>query len=408
MLATVGILTGMLACSDPELPVANLNATATAYKATFTFANATADAPSLDFFVNGVNLGTAARGTGLPLVTSLPLISNGSTGSVLANTAIRAKATSGTIGGKLDLVQGPPEAKHLIYRSASNGTNNFAAINGGNYTAIAIDSIGRPIPPRLNRKTATISFADFTYWNPNNKLMISASRRDSLNPANCRTKVCTTCTGCVNWDTTGFYLDPTKVQNPSTTIEFANLVTIGLVPLGLTDPGGVRFSVLTDTWATFTAGTVVTNAGIRFVNAIPNSNNVTAVANANGTFGGPPVYARLNGGTTLNLTGVVAPNATNAFVGSVVGGFSPTLGSRTFGNLTFGNLAIAVAGVPNAYTLQLATDAAFTNIVYSAPVTFAPGKNYTIVARGYFKILDGPPPTLIGLQPTISHVIITH
>ncbi len=402
MLAAVGILTGMLACSDPELPVANLNATATAFKATFTFANATADAPSLDFYVNGVNLGTATRGNGLPLVTSVAITTNGSTGSVTANTAIRAKATSGTIGGKLDNIQGPPEAKHLIYRSTSNGTNNFAAINGGNYTAIAIDSIGRYIPPRLNRKTATISFADVTYWNPNNKLMISASRRDSLNPANCP--------ACINWDPVGL------VQTTSTAIEYANLVTIGLVPLGLTDPGGVRFVVLTDTWLTFAAGTVVTNAGIRFVNAIPNSNNITAAANTNGTFGGPPVYARLNGGTPIPLTNVAppsptSPNATNAFVGSVAGGFSPTLGSRTFGNLTFVNPTsntIAVAGVPNAYTLQLATDNAFTNIVYSAPVSFAPGKNYTIVARGYFKILDGPPPTLIGLQPTISHVIITH
>ena len=392
----MGLLVGFLACSDPELPTANPNFNASSYKANFTFANATSDGPSLDFYVNGINLGTAARSVALPLVTLMPIVTPGTAGSVTANTSIRCKATSGTIGGLLDSIKGAPEARHLIYRSASNGTNNFAAVNAANYTAFAIDSLKRPIPKRLNRTTPSISFADVTYWNPNTKNQISASRRDSLNPANCKTTLCTTCTGCDNWD------DANQVQTTSTAVEFANLVTVGLVPLGLTDPGGVRFHVVQDIPITFTAGTVVTNAGIRFVNAIANSNNITAVANTNGSFGGPPVYARLNGGTPINLTGVAAlPGLSNAYVAGAAGGFTPTAGSRTAGNVAFTTQVIAAAGVPNAYTLQLATDNAFTNIVYSAPVSFVPGKNYTIFVRGRFT-------SLTGIQANISHGIVTH
>jgi hypothetical protein len=382
LLISAGILMGLLSCSSPELPTPNTFSSGATYKATFSFANATADAPSLDFIVNGVKLGSAAPGIGSSLATTLQIATPGTAGGVTANTAIRAKATSGTIGGKLS-------SSDLIFRATSNGTGVFAAVNNANYTVIAIDSINRQVPPRLNRFTATISFADLTYWNPNTNSYISASRRDSLNPANCP--------ACVNWDG--------AAQTPSTATEFANIVALGtgtgLIPLGITDPGGVRFYVTTDAPLTFTAGTVVTDAGIRFINGIANANNITAAANANGSFGGPPVYARLNGGTPINLTNVGAPNATNAFVASVAGGFNPTAGSRTAGAVAFTTRTIAAAGVPNAYTLQLATDGAFTNIVYSANVAFTPGKNYTIFVRGSFS-------SLTGIQPKISHGIITH
>ncbi len=371
MFATVGVLTGLLGCSEPELPSANLNTATAAYKATFTFANATLDAPGLNFYVNGVNLGTAAPGTGLPLVTTVPITSNGSVGSVTANTSIRAKANAGAIGGKVG-------TSDLIYRSTSNGTNNFAAVNGGNYTVIAVDSINRPQPKRLNRNTATISFADVTYWNPNTSSMITASRRDSLNPVNCP--------ACINWDG--------AAQTPSTSIEFANLVSIGLIPLGLTDPGGVRFYVVSDAPVTFSAGTVVTNSGIRFVNAVANSNGITAAANANGTFGGPQIHARLRpgAGPTLNLG---SPTS------NVVGGanFIPNAGSRTIGNLPFTSQVIAAAGVPINYTLEVSPDAGYATIYYSATVSFTPGKNYTVFVRG----ISGGTGT-----KAISHGIITH
>jgi hypothetical protein len=242
-----------------------------------------------------------------------------------------------------------------------------------------VDSINRPQPKRLNRNTATISFADVTYWNPNTQSMITASRRDSLNPANCP--------ACINWDG--------AAQTPSTATEYANLVTVGLVPLGLTDPGGVRFYVVSDVPLTFNAGNVATNAGIRFVNAIANSNGVTAAANTNGTFGGPPIWARLRPTAGANIT---LGSNTNSVV-AVAGGFNPTVGSRTTGNLAFTTQAIAAAGVPTSYTLEVSSDAGYATILYSATVSFLPGKNYTVFVRG---IVGGAGSKAIG------HGILTH
>lgn len=372
LLTTAGILLGLLSCSEPELPTPNTFTNGATYKATFSFANATVDASSLDFYVNGIKLGTATPGGASSLVTSVQIPTPGTAGGVTANTSIRAKATSGTIGGKLG-------SADLIYRSANNGTNNFAAVNNANYTVIAVDSISRPVPVRLNRQTATIAFADVTYWNPNTMSMISASRRDSLNPANCP--------ACFNWDG--------AAQTPSTATEYANLVTIGLVPLGLTDPGGVRFYVTTDAPLTFNAGNVATNAGIRFVNAVANANGISAAANANGTAGGPPIHARLRPAVGPNIA---LAGGTSSVV-SAAGGFNPTAGSRTAGNLAFTTQAIATAGVPTAYTLEVAPDAGFATILYSAAVSFAPGKNYTVFVRG---VAGGT-----GTK-AISHGVITH
>lgn len=372
LLTTAGILLGLLSCSEPELPTPNTFNSGATYKATFSFANATVDASSLDFYVNGIKLGTATPGGGSSLVTTVQIPTPGTTGGFTANTSIRAKATSGTIGGRLG-------SNDLIYRSTNNGTNVFAAVNNANYTVIAVDSINRPVPVRLNRNTATISFADVTYWNPNNQKMITASRRDSLNPANCP--------ACINWDGVA--------QTPSTATEYANLVTVGLVPLGLTDPGGVRFYVTTDAPLTFTAGNVATNAGIRFVNAVANANGISAAANANGTAGGPPIHARLRptAGASISLA------AGTSSVVSVAGGFSPNTGSRTAGNLVFTSQTIATAGVPNSYTLEVATDAGFASILYSAVVSFTPGRNYTVFVRGIAGATG---------SKAITHGVITH
>jgi len=380
-----------ISCAAPELPTPNTYSTGATYKATFSYGNATVDATSLDFYVNGIKLGTAPLGGGSPMVTTVQIATPGAGGGgVTANTAIRAKATSGTIGGLL-------AANDLIFRAGANNANSFAAVNNANYTIIALDSVARPIPRRLNRQTATIAFADVTYWNPNTASMISASRRDSLNPASCP--------ACFNWDG--------AAQTPSTATEYANLVSYGnlpaagnpppgtQIPLGLTDPGGVRFYLTTDVPLTFTAATVVTNAGIRFINAIANSNGIAAAANTNGTFGGPPVHARLRPAAGVCPTGCITLATGGANVVSQLGGFSPNAGSRTQGNLAFTTQVVAAAGVPIAYTLEVATDAGFTNIVYSTAASLVPGKNYTVFVRGKFK-------TLTGLQSTISHGVITH
>lgn len=375
---TGGILLGLLSCGEPELPIPNTFSSGATYKATFSFANATVDAPSLDFYVNGIKLGSATTGIGSSLGTTVQIPSPGITGGVTSNTSIRAKATNGTIGGKLG-------SSDLIYRSANNGTNIFAAVNNLNYTVIALDSIGRPIPKRLNRNTSTISFADVTYWNPNTQAMISASRRDSLNPANCP--------ACINWDG--------AAQTPSTATEYANLVTMGLIPLGLTDPGGVRFYVTSDALLTFNSGNVGTNAGIRFINAVANSNAITAAANANGTAGGPPIHARLRpsvGAPTPLATGI---SSVVSIMPTAPTGFTVNAGSRTAGagSPGFVSQAIATAGTPISYTLEVATDAGYANILYSSTVSFTPGRNYTVFVRGIAGATG---------SKAVTHGVITH
>jgi hypothetical protein len=69
--------------------------------------------------------------------------------------------------------------------------------------------------------------------------------------------------------------------------------------------------------------------------------------------------------------------------------------------LAFTSQVIATAGVPISYTLEVATDAGYANIAYSVVVSFVPGKNYTVFARGKFTSLAGP-------QSQISHGIVTH
>lgn len=367
-----GIVVALLSCSEPDLPTPNTYTSGATYKSNFSFGNATVDAPSLDFYVNGIKLGAASPGVGSALPTSIQIPSPGVSGGFTTNASIRAKATNGSIGGLLG-------SSDLIYRSASNGTNNFGAVNLANYTVIAVDSINRPVPVRLSRITPTVSTPDATYWNPNTMSMISASRRDSLNPANCP--------ACINWDGVA--------QTPSTATEYANLVTVGLVPLGLTDPGGVRFYVTTDTYLTFTAGTVVTNAGIRFINAVANANGISAAANANGSAGGPPIYARLRPSAGPNVT---LASGTSSVIG-VAGGFNPTAGSRTAGNVAFTSQAIAAAGIPTSYTLEVSSDSGYVTILYSTTVSFIPGKNYTVFVRG---VAGG------SGSKAISHGVITH
>lgn len=367
-LVLVGFVALIISCADPALPVSNLGGTNTSFTADFTFANATVDAPSLDFYVNGTKLGSSsAPGGALAAYVNVPLTSSGATGSATANTSIRAKAATGTIGGLLG-------SNDLIYRSTNNGVNNFAGVTAGRYTVFAIDSIARPVAKRLFRITPTIKSADVTYYNPKTASQISASRRDSLNPANCP--------ACVD-------------QTVSTAIEYANLLTIGLVPLGLTDPGGVRYYVVSDVLLTFTpGGTDQTNAGIRFVNAVANANGIVAAPNTNGTAGGRPIWARLR--PAVGLPHLLGTSTSHVAVNSTT--FNPAVGSRTTGVVTFTSLAIAAAAVPIAYTLEVSTDN-YATVAYSAPVSFVPGKNYTVFVRGVSG-KTGP--------KGISHGIITH
>jgi hypothetical protein len=140
---------------------------------------------------------------------------------------------------------------------------------------------------------------------------------------------------------------------------------------------------------------VNTNAGIRFVNAVANANGISAAPNANGTSGGPAIHARLRPSAGPNIT---LASGTSSVV-SAAGGFNPTVGSRTAGSLAFTSQAIATAGTPTAYTLEVATDSGFTNILYTTSVSFLPGKNYTVFVRG---MAGGTG------SKAITHGVITH
>lgn len=361
----VGFVAGVISCANPELPLSNLGGTNTPFTANFTFANATADAPDLDCYINGIKIGgTTGLGGSNAGYASVSITSSGFAGTATANTAVRVKSPT---GATIIKPEGVSVIADLIYRSTNNGVNNFVAISGNSYTVFAIDSTRRPVAKRLFRVTPTIKLADITYFNPFTGKQISASRRDSI-------------------------VAGTTVPPPATD-EAANLLTIGLVPLGNTDPGGVRFYVVQDAFQPATAlpTTSATQAAIRYVNAVANANGITAGANPSGvTRGGPPLFVRLRPavGTTLFLPG---PGSTNHVV--TTASLNPTVGSRTATTTppavlapNFPLFTIAVASVPINYTLEVATTAAYgATIVYSSAVdgvSFTPGRHYTVFVRG--------------------------
>lgn len=342
------IVLAFASCSDPELPEANLANTTTPFSAKFLFANASPDAPELSFFVNNTKVGSDAGSDAnyaQSAYTTLPITSSGLAGTATANTNIRAKGASGNIGGLLG-------TNDLIYRAGNNNTNNFVAINGNSYTVFVVDSINRPKPLRTLNSG---NFGDITYYNPVNGKQLSVVERATLS-------------------------DPEK----------NNLVTIGTVPLGSSDPGGIRFYLVQDVFPTITIPT--TQAGLRFVNAVPNANNTPSA---------PSLYVRLRplvGAPIVLASGTT--HVTNA------ASLSPSVGSRTVTTIpptppaaNFTVSTVAVAGVAINYILEMSTVSTYASIVYSAPVSFLPGKNYTIFLRG-----------MVGKtgSKSLSHGIITH
>jgi hypothetical protein len=328
---TTAIALSFISCDENDgIRAANTTAPAsTTNTGNFLFINATADGSPLNLFVNGVTAGGSVDlGKGQTLYTNIPLFTSGvtSTGTALANTSIRAKASS---GGKIG---GPLGSNDLIYRAGNTNVNNFLAANNGRYTLIALDSINRPAPVRtfsLNTITKALA-ADVTYYNQASGKQISNDQFKAL-----------------------------------TVGEQAKCVSLGTIPTGITDPGGVRFYLLTDTYPSdATIATAVTNnqSFIRFVHGAPNA---------------PAVWVRL----TPTATGSAIPIVSNVqYVMSVAGGFTPSVGSRA-ASAGFTTTATGAAG--NSYTVEVSTDVNFAAIVVTVPnVTFVPGKIYTIVARG--------------------------
>jgi hypothetical protein len=224
------------ACSDPESPTPDTSGKGTPSKAFFVMSNASPDAPSLDFYINNAITGpSVAANASQPTYTAISIPSNG----IVANTNLKAKATTGIIGGALDNAD-------VIYRSTNNGANNFAAADSGYYTFIVTDTITRPKPLRtLNAK----NFGDTTYFNPLTGQYISVVERAALPPA-----------------------------------QKAKTKAIGTVPLGSSDPGGPRFIVITDQLplpsTTRFPKPAANKVAVRFIHASPDAGTATAKAGA--------------------------------------------------------------------------------------------------------------------------------
>ncbi len=314
-----------MACADPDAPSPVPASAASNLTADVSFINAVADGPAggLDFYVNNKKIGDAKvflNGVGH---TTSAITTNG----VGANTNFRVKGNGGNIGGVLG-------SNDLIYRAGNNNSNNFVATATttsvvSRYTLIALDSINRPAPVR---KLNALAFGDTTFYNKANGQYVSTVERKAMSVA-----------------------------------DRANLVAIGTVPLGSSDPGGPRFLLLTDTYPA-TIGTTTTESAIRFINVSPNA---------------PSLYARLKwiSGTGVTTIYIIASPASYIMAFPT---FTPSVGSRATASAF---TLRATAG--NTYNLEIATDAAFTSIIStSAGLTFTTGKVYTIVASGVYGKTD--------------------
>ena len=119
------------ACSEPESPTPfPATGPTTAIPARFLFVNAAPGAPQLNFLINNVQTGAAA-GFGVAQAAYAP--------SQTGNVQLRARATTGQIGGTLG-------ASDLIFRAGATNNNNFSAVSGRNYTVFATDTTTRPRP----------------------------------------------------------------------------------------------------------------------------------------------------------------------------------------------------------------------------------------------------------------------
>ena len=302
----------VMACAEPDAPTPAPSNNLSYYTAEFSFINAVADAPAngLDFYVNNNKIGdTKAFLEGVPH-TVVQITTNG----VGANTNLRVKSAGG-IGGVLG-------TNDLIYRAGNNNNNNFVAsasistttLNTIRYTLVALDSTTRPAPLR---KLNAANFGDTTFFQKLTGNYISTVDRALLDAAG-----------------------------------KAALAPIGTVPLGSTDPGGPRFALLTDTYPAAVL-TSATQAAFRVIQTSPNA---------------PGLFVRLKfvsgTGADITLTGAAVGYIMGFLTPTQTANFSPSVGSRST-TVAFGAQTVVAAGVPNVYNIEVATDAAFTNVVAS-------------------------------------------
>lgn len=313
-----------------------------ALSANFIFANAMVTSSAslqLDLLINEVKAGNAVEiGQGQTGgYINVPITSNGT----FANTTIQAIGDVSPIGGVLG-------SGKLYYRSANNGSNGLTATNGFYYTVIAVDSVSRPAPAR---KLNAGNFGDTTFFNIATGQYISTVDRKAL-----------------------------------TASQKQQLVAIGTVPLGSTDPGGIRFLVFQDNQPTFANGNT-TQSAIRFVNAVPNS---YALVSSGSNYPSYPaadrkLYAKLvpSAGSSVTLSS----GSTYALAFSA--GLNPSVGSRTATGSTFSMQTTVPGGVATTYDLVVDTNASYTNpVTLLLAQTFEANKIYTVVVSGVIGATD--------------------
>jgi hypothetical protein len=327
-ISTLILALGLFSCDENDgIPEAVPSTSLPTTTANFLMINAVPGGPSLDFFVNGVKAGASLTASqGQQGYNSVTITSPGG----IANTSIRAKATTGTIGGVLG-------SRDVIYRAGNTNVNNLTAAPNARYTFIALDSITRPSPTRtFSLNALNVLAADATYFVRATGSQISRDQWLAL----------------------------------ASDAERNKTVSLGTVPAGSTDVGGVRFLLLTDTYPTFTAGNT-TQSAIRFVNAIPNAYSTPTSTLVSASL--VPVSA----GSTIALT-----TTPQQYIMSVPGGFNPTVGSRAFTSAF--TLRTTATGVLESEQLEYRLEVSINGVIaYTSPtLKFAVGKIYTIVGTG--------------------------
>lgn len=356
---TIATLAGIFACEEPETPKPAPATEPSEYKANFLFVNATPDAPALDLYINNVKAGlSVAVGEGQAGYNEVDITSS----AVIANTNIRTKAATGTIGGTLG-------TSDLIYRAGNNNANNFSAVAGSFYTLFAVDSINRPQPLRtLNTKNT----GDVTYFSYRDsftapKLQGAGDTTIYLNVQNFGVDTESSPTYASANSVTAFNL--VKKYNGGTNPSF--MTPIGVVPLGSSDVGGIRYYLWPDVMATFTVPQSTTRAAFRVLNASPNSG---------------ALRIRLKYVSGPGAGDIVVNAAGTQYIMSNAGGFTPSVGSRTQASgasfAVNGTADIAVAGAANTYDVEV-LNAGGTVLATMSNVTFDPSGHYTFVISGF-------------------------
>jgi hypothetical protein len=382
VLLLAGILGYTSSCSAPEYatPVPNdpdktpqLN-----LKTRVLFVNAAPDAPTLNFLINNLPIATLpfpvaqTPSTSVSTIPSsyveVPITSNG----VGGNIQIRAKNNvGGPVGG---LINGATNNQDLIYRAGSTNLNNLsavaatfpgptpgsAAITNYGYTIFATDTLNRPTPKRT---VNALGLGDTTFYNSRTGAFLSVEDikaiRTSNNP------------GQANYDS--------RTPNLAATSWLPEyIVPIGLVPLGTTDPGGLRFLVTADNFISL--NTPATQAAIRFINLVPTpqrlSGNITFPAGTTFPAGAnPPNF----GGYAMNFAGFnTLPAGPALAVGSrLASGANGATAAFSFTSINAGTLSFRI-------TRTLPSGLTEPDIVPATSVSLSPGVHYTIALVGQY------------------------